>query len=155
MLCFCKSGSLYSDCCEGLLLGKKQAGNCEQLMRSRYTAFALGNVSYLIMTSSRELLTTLTEQDLIETCNSFQFVNLELLDLKSSSTEKQNTVEFIAHLLFDNEHHKIHERSQFITEDDRLKYDRGLLFDIPATKLNRNDICPCLSGKKFKKCHMQ
>jgi SEC-C motif-containing protein len=164
MLCLCKSGSLYSDCCKSLLLGQKKVNNCEQLMRSRYTAFALGNVSYLIMTSSKDLLTTLNEEDLIETCNNFQFVNLEVLNFKkidsiqdksNEVSQNKDTVEFIAHLLSGNEYHKIHERSQFITEDNRLKYDTGLLFDTPIIKLNRNDSCPCLSGKKFKKCHME
>jgi len=39
MLCFCESKKKFSDCCEPLLAGQKNAQTAEQLMRARYTAF--------------------------------------------------------------------------------------------------------------------
>jgi len=147
MLCFCKSGESFSNCCGTLLSGKTQADTCEQLMRSRYSAFTVGNTPYLIRTSSTNLLATLTEQDLIDTCDTFSFVHLDVLN------HEQDTVEFIAHLLLGDEHHQIHERSHFIKQNGNWKYDTGQLSDTPIIKLSRNDACPCQSGKKFKKCH--
>lgn len=148
MLCYCKSGDSYSDCCEPIVKEEKSASDFEQLMRSRYSAFAIGNTSYLINTSSDRLLTTFSEQDLIETFSTCQFVHLDVVDFKD------DTVEFIAHLLINDEYHKIHERSTFINDNNKLKYDTGLLFETPIIKLKRNDNCPCQSGKKYKKCHM-
>jgi SEC-C motif-containing protein len=147
MLCFCKSGESFSNCCEALLSGKTPADTCEQLMRSRFSAFASGNASYLLATSSDDLAKSLTEKELIETCNTFSFVHLDVLN------HDQDTVEFIAHLLLGDQHHQIHERSHFIKQNGNWKYDTGELSDTPIIKLNRNDLCPCQSGKKFKKCH--
>ena len=148
MLCFCKSGELFSNCCKPLLSGEIQADTCETLMRSRYSAFAVGNVAYLLATSSVELAKTLTKQELTQTCDAFNFVHLNVLK------HNANTVEFIAHLLSGDQYHQIHERSYFIKENGHWKYNTGELFETPVIKLSRNDMCPCQSGKKFKRCHL-
>lgn len=31
---------------------------------------------------------------------------------------------------------------------------KGAIKDAEGNKVGRNDLCPCGSGKKFKKCHM-
>lgn len=41
---------LYKDCCEPFINGKELAPGAEQLMRSRYTAYALGNAAYVLAT---------------------------------------------------------------------------------------------------------
>ncbi len=46
-LCHCGSGVAAEQCCLPLLRGERQAGTAEQLMRSRYTAFAVGDADYL------------------------------------------------------------------------------------------------------------
>ena len=43
-------GFLYSSCCAPLHRGECQAATAEQLMRSRYSAYALGEVEYLLQT---------------------------------------------------------------------------------------------------------
>ena len=45
--CPCGSGALYADCCEPLHDGAV-ASTAEKLMRSRFSAFALGRASYLL-----------------------------------------------------------------------------------------------------------
>ena len=50
--CPCGSGKPFSFCCEPALAGRKPAATAEALMRSRYTAFALGAVDYLINTTA-------------------------------------------------------------------------------------------------------
>ncbi|MCU1369015.1 MAG: hypothetical protein JWO77_209 [Ilumatobacteraceae bacterium] len=44
--CPCGSGSIYDQCCRRLHVGEP-ATTAEALMRSRYTAFAMGDVAYL------------------------------------------------------------------------------------------------------------
>lgn len=44
--CPCGSGTLFSDCCEPLHLGASASGP-EALMRSRFSAFATSNLTYL------------------------------------------------------------------------------------------------------------
>ena len=45
--CPCGKG-LYKDCCEPLHSGKTRAVHAEQLMRSRYSAFALQQIGYIV-----------------------------------------------------------------------------------------------------------
>ncbi|MEE8588889.1 MAG: YchJ family metal-binding protein, partial [Sulfurimonadaceae bacterium] len=51
MVCPCGSDKEYAHCCEPLHLGLKKAQTPEELMRSRYSAFAIGEAEYLLKTS--------------------------------------------------------------------------------------------------------
>ena len=42
-----KGTARYADCCGRLIEGGASAGNAMELMRSRYTAYVLGNTAYL------------------------------------------------------------------------------------------------------------
>ena len=53
-LCPCGSKTPFTQCCEPILDGVRKASSAEALMRSRYTAFAVGNVDYLIQTTAKE-----------------------------------------------------------------------------------------------------
>lgn len=48
--CPCGTGLSFSKCCEGYIRGKCFPDTAEALMRSRYTAYVIGNVPYLIET---------------------------------------------------------------------------------------------------------
>lgn len=48
MNCPCGSGTSYSDCCQPFHTKAKNAPTAELLMRSRYSAFVLGNEEYLL-----------------------------------------------------------------------------------------------------------
>jgi len=45
--CPCQSGLRYADCCEPLHRGAREAPDAAALMRSRFAAFARGEVAYL------------------------------------------------------------------------------------------------------------
>ena len=48
--CPCGTGLPYDDCCGPLHAGSTAAATAEQLMRSRYSAFAVGDAAYLLAT---------------------------------------------------------------------------------------------------------
>ena len=48
--CPCGSGLTYPECCGRLHDGTAAAATAEQLMRSRYSAFAVGDAAYLLAT---------------------------------------------------------------------------------------------------------
>lgn len=48
--CPCLSGLTYDDCCGRLHAGPAVAQTAEQLMRSRFSAFAVGRPTYLLAT---------------------------------------------------------------------------------------------------------
>ena len=50
MRCPCLSGLPYAECCEPLHHGVSAAPTAEQLMRSRFSAFAVGDADYLLET---------------------------------------------------------------------------------------------------------
>ncbi|MDH5490482.1 MAG: YchJ family metal-binding protein, partial [Myxococcales bacterium] len=54
MNCPCGSGSKQNECCGPLMQGEAQAETAEALMRSRYSAFAVGNVEYIVATHHPE-----------------------------------------------------------------------------------------------------
>lgn len=147
VVCYCGTQKQYEECCAPFINFKQDCKTPEQLMRSRYSAFATGSTEYLLFTSSNTLKKQLTAEDLQRTIDAFSFIKLSVLQAQ------EDTVEFCAHLLTGNEHHQLKEKSKFIKEQGLWKYDSGVLEDIPVIKLTRNAPCPCGSGKKFKKCH--
>lgn len=48
--CPCGSGAVYQICCGPLHHGERHAATAEDLMRSRYSAYALGDADYLFRT---------------------------------------------------------------------------------------------------------
>ena len=45
--CPCCSGTPYADCCEPVIRGRRQAATAAELMRSRYSAYALGEIEWI------------------------------------------------------------------------------------------------------------
>ncbi|WP_382309573.1 YchJ family protein [Herbiconiux sp. UC225_62] len=48
--CPCLSGEVYGECCAPFHRGEAHAPTAERLMRSRYSAFAVGDADYLLAT---------------------------------------------------------------------------------------------------------
>jgi len=49
--CPCCSGRNYAECCEPLISGAVAAQTAEQLLRSRYSAHAVGAIDYIVDTN--------------------------------------------------------------------------------------------------------
>ncbi|MFL0798290.1 MAG: YchJ family protein [Cellvibrionaceae bacterium] len=162
--CPCGSTLTYKECCgkyhRGLSTGKNAGANTlpdspETLMRSRYSAFALGEIDYLINTLHASKGKP-DDADSLETAiESTQWLRLHILN--HSQSDKAGVVEFQAIFRDRNtgEIGMLHEQSNFVKEDSRWFYTDGELFDSPIPKEyfpGRNDACWCGSGKKFKKC---
>ena len=48
--CNCGSEKSYQECCEPLISGERKANTAEELLRSRYTAYARREIDYIINT---------------------------------------------------------------------------------------------------------
>ena len=46
--CPCGSGDVFGACCGPILRGQRRAATAQALMRSRYTAFAIGDLEHLL-----------------------------------------------------------------------------------------------------------
>jgi SEC-C motif domain protein len=149
-LCFCGSNQNYSDCCLPFINQEKLPLTAEALMRSRYSAFNVANVDYLIDTLLPEKRQHDDRQKIQNTIDNTHWLGLKII---STRELEKNNVEFIA--FFQEKNNSIgqlHEKSNFIQCDKKWFYTDGL--HLPEIKLKRNELCFCGSGKKTKKCHL-
>ena len=108
--CICGNPLAFSQCCKPYLDKKVSAETPEQLMRSRYTAYALGGYGeYLLKTWFPPMAKNLSVSELSE--KSQQWNNLEVLGSGHKDTE--GWVEFRASYQNDNGNSLLHERSVF------------------------------------------
>lgn len=144
--CPCGSGLQLGDCCLPLISGHSPAMSAQSLMRSRYTAYVLGNVDYL---SASWHPTTRPQQ--FEPGANIEWLGLEVLACKAGlASDVKGSVEFIARYQQQGRQGQAHENSRFVREQGVWLYLDGDLKTASVT--GRNDPCTCGSGKKFKKC---
>lgn len=149
--CPCGSKLPYSACCEIYHAHHGTASTAEALMRSRYSAYAFGHYDYVLATYASEFRQGLSEAKLAESDTGTQWLNLEVLS--EQSTETDATVVFKAISLQDQRFYLMHECSQFVFREGQWFYTTGdIQSDSGELKLGRNDLCPCKSGKKVKRC---
>ncbi len=126
-------------------------------MRSRYTAYTQANINYIEKTMKGPAAQGFDSKEAELWAKKLTWQGLEVLNAKQLGNE--GWVEFIARYSHAGKKHAIHEISQFICENGKWFYVDGktLTDDLnkkPALteKVGRNKLCPCNSGKKFKKC---
>jgi len=122
-------------------------------MRSRFTAYANKNESYLLETwsgSKRPELIDFSKEEAVWT-------KLEIVKTKKGSKkDSKGIVEFKAFYSLENEPYVMTEISRFIKKSDRWFYLDGVVKSV--SKINqqvnqgKNAPCSCGSGKKFKRC---
>lgn len=152
-LCPCNSGNQYSACCEPPISGSRGADTAEALMRSRYTAYVVRNVDYLLKTWHPS-----TRPTTIDPATIPEWQGLRIFYTKAGGVaDEKGTVEFVATALSHGKALRLHEVSRFVKENGQWFYVDGEIRgeNQPATKtpkVGRNEPCPCGSGRKFKKC---
>jgi SEC-C motif-containing protein len=140
-ICICGNELSFEACCGKFISKKEKPKSAVELMRSRYSAYVLKNGQYLYDTCAKHLQNT---ED-IEAINGH---DIQWFGLKIESfSEKEVT--FMAYYKENSIMAVMKEHSYFIIDDEGYKYDRG---EILEAKISRNELCPCASGKKHKKC---
>lgn len=123
LACPCQSGLLLSACCEPFLTFQKNALTPTQLMRSRYSAYVLQNVDYLIATWHPQTLPKTLSSEIANA----KWINLKIIAETIDPTDKnQGFVEFVA--TYRNQQgraQKMHERSRFIKQNEHWFYVDG------------------------------
>lgn len=113
--CPCGTGQAYALCCGRLHSGQASAPTAEALMRSRYSAFALGETAYLLASwhpSTRPVTVEL---------GSMRWLRLEVLSAQGGLFDTEGVVEFAAH----HGDGVMRERSRFVREGGRWLYLDG------------------------------
>ena len=145
-ICPCQSSKSYKDCCERFHTHAQFPETAEQLMRSRYAAYVLKNVSYIVDTTVPSQQALLNVQAIQAWAEETQWLGLQILNTESL-TKTQSAVEFNAVFQGEEGEQTHHERSIFVKIDGRW-YFVDPTVPLPTMK----QPCVCGSGKKFKHC---
>lgn len=123
--CPCGSGESFGRCCLALHRGERQAATAEQLMRARYSAYAVGDLDYVWRSwHPRTRPPALTADERLA------WTGLEILDtVAGRPADQTGEVEFRAHYRHDARPGTLHERSRFAVRARRWLYVDGDLFD--------------------------
>jgi SEC-C motif domain protein len=123
--CPCGSGMTYDQCCGPLHAGVATAPTALQLMRSRYSAFAVSDAAYLL--ASWHPTTRPASLDLDPT---LKWRRLRVLGLTGGTEQDDSgTVEFVAHYWdsASSEYGRQHENSRFACQGRRWFYVEPVL----------------------------
>ena len=134
-------------------MGTADAPTAEALMRSRYTAYTFDDYDYVIRTTHSS---TRPSKEYFDDQVDIEWSGLEIVDtVAGGENDSEGEVEFIARYRLKGNVLNQHERSQFVKERGKWFYVDGEFVKGPpvrSDKVGRNHLCPCGSGKKYKKC---
>jgi SEC-C motif domain protein len=116
--CYCGSGKIFTDCCQLFIEGKTKPQTAEELMRSRYSAYATGAVKYILRSTHPSVRKFHDGETIGNWARSSVWQKLEIVSIsKGDVKDKQGTVEFKAYFLDENSQPQIHhEISNFAKE---------------------------------------
>ncbi|MFI7608387.1 YchJ family protein [Micromonospora sp. NPDC049366] len=116
--CPCGSGRPYAACCGPLHAGDADAPTAEALMRSRFSAFAVGDAGYLLRSWHER-----TRPGSLDLDPAQRWTRLEIVDVvRGGLLDSGGTVEFHAHYRLAGRPGTVTERSRFVRADGRWVY---------------------------------
>ncbi len=119
--CPCGSGESYKACCRRFHKGERFPKTAEELMRSRYCAFAKGKRTYLLDTWHPS-----TRPDNLQTDASTGWRGLDIHAAElGTETDVNGTVTFTASYIKDGVAGSMTEKSEFLRESNRWFYLKG------------------------------
>jgi SEC-C motif domain protein len=128
--CPCGSGEPFGRCCLPLHVGERQARTAEQLMRARYSAYAVNDIDYIWQTWHPR-----TRPEAVTPQAGLTWTRLEIVDTVDGRTgDASGEVEFRAHYRQSRGSGQsasagtLHERSRFAVRAHRWFYLDGELF---------------------------
>ena len=143
--CPCGSGIALADCCGKWHQGQP-APSAERLMRSRYSAYTLSLIDYLVATTLPAQQAALDRDSMRAWSLGSTWLGLEVEG--SELIDTHAFVTFTARWHDSDGEHRHRERSAFVQQAGRWYF----IDPTVPLKAGRNDPCPCGSGQKFKKC---
>ena len=180
--CFCGSNDKFSSCCQ-LFINQTNNQKAfpqtpEQLMRSRFSAYATGNSQYIYDTYAKSSQTSQSVSEINDWSNACVWIALQIWSINNGDITKKKSseqfVEFSAFYITDNTLCELRENSRFVLESIKAEnnndksqalqwryIDGDIIEHLELSKLKRKDLCPCnnyptawstKNDKKFKQC---
>ncbi len=155
MTCPCDTGLPIEQCCGPILSGERDAPTAVALMRARYSAYARGEIDFIMSTqdSGEDADRASTES----WSRDSDWLGLEVLGTEGGGeSDDTGKVEFVARFVHKGEESRHHEVAEFRRSGTRWMLIEGKMqnstFRRTQPKVGPNQPCPCGSGKKYKKC---
>ncbi|WP_097083941.1 MULTISPECIES: YchJ family protein [unclassified Pseudomonas] len=146
--CPCGSGNSLENCCDRFHQGLP-APDAQALMRSRYSAYVLGQVDYLVATTLPAQQASIDRSAIAQWSASATWLGLDVQGCETHGGQPEHAfVTFTARWHDEAGEHAHRERSAFVQHAGRWYF----IDPSASLKAGRNDPCPCNSGQKFKKC---
>ncbi|GJH42575.1 SEC-C motif protein [Pasteurella canis] len=145
-LCPCQSDLPYQDCCAPFHQQQQFPTDAIQLMRSRYTAYVLKNIDYIVQTTVPAQQSLLPIDVLKDWAQQTLWVGLTIVKHQLLS-KTHSRVEFDAYFTTDKGTQVHNETSLFVNIEGRW-YFVDPTVSLPTMK----QPCICNSKKKFKHC---
>jgi SEC-C motif-containing protein len=160
LTCPCGNEASTEQCCGPIIQGERKPATAEELMRSRYSAYVLGEIEYILSTHHPKTAEQADRRSTEQWSKQAKWEGLEIRATEKGGPEDdEGEVEFVAHYKIKDREFVHHERAQFRRVDGTWRYyDGDMVKQQPVRvgpKVGRNDPCPCGSGKKYKKCCLQ
>lgn len=125
--CPCTSKKTYDRCCSPFHAGTAAPETAEQLMRSRFSAYALGKVDYLIGTRPEAKRAEESREELATYCKAVSCVGLKIIAKDKGGKEDATGVVTFHASLQTNGRRSLHiETSTFARENGRWVYVDGV-----------------------------
>lgn len=125
LLCACGSKKSYKLCCEPIHKNIELAKTPLELMKSRYTAYVLGDVDYLMLSHHSSTRPISEKEEILNWTESVQWVGLEIVEARATLTD-EGFVTFKAHFIENGVNNTIFEKSRFIKENNHWTYVDGI-----------------------------
>lgn len=157
MACPCGIGESLQSCCGPIIAGAP-APTPEALMRARYTAYTQHEVDFLLNSVHPDSPGEVDRRSTEAWAKHAQWHGLEIIRSSGgASSDSEGQVEFVAKFSIKGAPQRHHERAVFRRHGGGWLYWDGQEIKPqpisgPRIKPGRNDECPCVSGRKFKKC---
>lgn len=116
--CPCLSGESYGACCGRIHRGEADAATAEQLMRSRFSAFAVGDAAYLLRSWHSS-----TRPPELELDDEMRWYRLDINgSTRGGMLDNEGTVDFTAFYRDADGRGSQQENSNFVRENGRWVY---------------------------------
>lgn len=144
----------YANCCQPYHTGNAIPQTAEALMRSRYAAYVLQNIDYIVATTVPAQQPLLDRQAVAEWSEQTDWAGLEIMKHIPKLGKRHARVEFKAYFDTPDGRQAHHELSAFVKITDKLKNTEKWYFLDPtiSMQVTQKQPCICGSGEKFKRC---
>ena len=158
MPCVCGLEPSTEECCGRYVTGGEKAPTAEALMRSRYAAYVLGELDYVMGSHDPDTIDGVDRDGAADWSKQAEWETLIIHETdKGGPDDDEGVVEFTARYDMDGREINHRERAVFkkingswMYHDGEMVKAKPMVRDTP--KVGRNEPCPCGSGKKYKKC---